>query len=191
MQIANNRLGLLLRVRLLIQLVRRINSRCVVSASPLTHLTVESLRRRVLIHSRIVLRYRPIQISLRMNATHFFLGSNLSNTVQNRPDIDISYFYSLIALYFKLLANGFGRSLNSQGLLRAALSVNRRSHCRLPVLLRHIVVLAQKVKLSLPHFVAIFLGEVRLTRLLEGFINLDWRHQLPLRQQSVHLLHKL
>lgn len=114
MQIANNSLGLLLRIGLLIQLIRRVNPGCIVCPATLAHLTVESLRGRVLVHAGSVLGDGSVEITLRMNAAHFFLSPYLSNAVENRSDINIRYFYPLVALYLQLLTDRLGRPLDSK-----------------------------------------------------------------------------
>lgn len=67
-----------------------------------------------------------IQMSLRIHASHFFLSSDLSYTLHNWSNIDISYLNTLITLNFKLITNNFWWPLNSQRLLRTAL----RTSCR-------------------------------------------------------------
>lgn len=140
MKVADYCLILLLRMCSLIQLVSWVNSRLVFCTTTLTHLTMETLRCRVLIHSWTVLGYWAIEIPLRMNTTHFFLSSNLSDTMQNWPHIYIRYFNSLITLNFKFFTYYFRWSLNCQWFLRTTFSIGWSSHDRLTILLWHIVV---------------------------------------------------
>lgn len=128
-----------------------------------------------------------------MHATHLFLSSQLRNTLKYRPHIDISDLDPLVALYLKLITDDLGWPLNRQRLLRTALAIGRPStNDRLAILLRHLIILAEEVKLGRSSGLCSACTGIGISRstLLQRLVYLDGRHQLPLREQRVHLLHE-
>jgi len=133
-----------------------------------------------------VLGNGAVKISLGVHTAHFLLGPDLSNTLLDWPNVNVGDFDALIVGNLQFLSNNLRWSLDGQGLLRAALigSLNGSSPDeRLPILLRHVIIFFKKVPeivstscISKTHIT----GEVGL---LKSFINLDWWHQLSLRQQ--------
>lgn len=122
---------------------------------------------------------------LRRNAAHFLLGSDLSNTLIKRTNIDVHDLDTLIVIDVKLLVNNFGRSLYGKRLLRALGHgiIESRGILSGGVLIQ----LLRGVLLSL---LSRFIGALVAQWLLH-LKQLDGWQELPLGEQSVDLPHKL
>lgn len=108
----------------------------------------------------------------------------------NWSHIDICNFYSLVACNLQLFSDNLWWPLDRQAFLWASLAFNRSAKSRLNICLL-LVFFFEEVKFLITLSPSIISSANFMIGLLEGLIDLDWWHELPLSKQGVNLFDKL